>query len=161
MVGESMELPATLVFERPTARQIACLFSTQDGHSAASLTAELPINPPTMTAARESATTSSSLQLSRASATTTDMSHLCLCAFDAVGEVPSQRWESSDDMLNLAALTDKALMCVRHGAFMGGIEHFDNSQFSISPAEVIATDPQQRLLLERGYVALHAAAQRK
>ena len=44
-----------------------------------------------------------------------------------------------------------------YGAFILRIDLFDQSTFSISPAEAEIMDPHQRLALEEGYATLHAA----
>merc|ERR1719265_2128139 len=45
---------------------------------------------------------------------------------------------------------------VKHGAFMDGVQNFDNKFFRLSPAEAGGMDPGQRLILEAGYEAMHA-----
>eukprot|EP00421_Protoceratium_reticulatum_P058632 CAMPEP_0168506624 /NCGR_PEP_ID=MMETSP0228-20121227/77469_1 /TAXON_ID=133427 /ORGANISM="Protoceratium reticulatum, Strain CCCM 535 (=CCMP 1889)" /LENGTH=1030 /DNA_ID=CAMNT_0008523721 /DNA_START=48 /DNA_END=3138 /DNA_ORIENTATION=- len=45
----------------------------------------------------------------------------------------------------------------KHGAFMDGIELFDNKFFAISPSEASSMDPQQRMILDAGFEAAHSA----
>ena len=72
--------------------------------------------------------------------------------FDAVGEVPADRWDS-------AALYDRdpsaaEKMTTRWGAFLDRLDRFDAAFFGISPREAAQMDPQQRLLLEVASEAL-------
>ena len=78
------------------------------------------------------------------------------CGADAVGQVPSSRWNVESAVMQLDGLTVEVGSRVRHGAFLQGAELFGAGFFNVSPAEAAAMDPQQRLLLERGYAALHS-----
>jgi len=74
---------------------------------------------------------------------------------DAVGEVPSDRWD-------VAAWFDPDLhapgkMSTRWGGFLGDVGGFDASFFRISPIEARHMDPQQRLALEVSHAALEDA----
>ena len=79
---------------------------------------------------------------------------------DAVGAVPSSRWELSS-AVDVSRLSEVQRSCVSHGGFVAGAAHFDAASFGVSPAEAAAMDPQQRLLLEVGYEALHGAGARR
>ncbi|MDC0525689.1 polyketide synthase dehydratase domain-containing protein [bacterium] len=69
-------------------------------------------------------------------------------AYDVVSAVPSStRWDSSES-LDVRAL---------YGAFLSQIDLFEQSAFSLSPAEADIMDPQQRIALEEGYAALSAS----
>jgi acyl transferase domain-containing protein/trans-aconitate methyltransferase/acyl carrier protein len=77
--------------------------------------------------------------------------------FDAVSEVPANRWDH-------AALYDPdpatpERMNTRWGAFLDQLEKFDANFFGISPREAAQMDPQQRLLLEVAWEALEQAGQ--
>ena len=72
--------------------------------------------------------------------------------FDAVSEVPADRWDA-------AALYDRdpsaaEEMTTRWGAFLDRLDQFDATFFGISPREAAQMDPQQRLLLEVASEAL-------
>ncbi|MCQ4079718.1 SDR family NAD(P)-dependent oxidoreductase [Streptomyces sp. RB6PN25] len=75
---------------------------------------------------------------------------------DAVGEVPSDRWQDFDDGSpgTAAALA----RTTRWGAFLEDVAGFDADFFGITPREAELMDPQQRLLLEVAWEALDHAA---
>mmetsp|Transcript_24221 Transcript_24221/g.76721 ORF Transcript_24221/g.76721 Transcript_24221/m.76721 type:complete len:1389 (-) Transcript_24221:1907-6073(-) len=149
--GDAVPLPSTLVFDHPTARQLASFFSdkgappvaaaaatpshasarTAEAVCAAGLSATLPEGVTTLEAARAVAATGGNV----------------------VSEVPADRW-CPDELQFPDELIARR---VRHGGFARGIDRFDNACFGISVAETAVMDPQQRILLERGYESLHGA----
>jgi acyl transferase domain-containing protein/SAM-dependent methyltransferase len=83
--------------------------------------------------------------------------HLLHEATDAIGEVPSDRWDH-------AALYDPnpevpGKISTRWGGFLGAVDQFDPEFFGISAREVVSIDPQQRLLLEVSWEALEDSGQ--
>ncbi|PMB27477.1 polyketide synthase [Fischerella thermalis CCMEE 5198] len=76
---------------------------------------------------------------------------------NAVGEIPSQRW----DIENYydANPDTPGKMYTRYGHFLDKVDEFDAQFFGISPREAQSLDPQQRLLLEVSYEALERAGQ--
>jgi myxalamid-type polyketide synthase MxaC len=79
-----------------------------------------------------------------------------LCAgVDAVGEVPSSRWNADDYYDPDPDAPGK--MRTRWGAYLGGIDLFDYGFFGITRREATRMDPQQRLLLEVCWEALEHA----
>lgn len=66
---------------------------------------------------------------------------------DAVGEIPSSRWDSNAYESN-----------TRWGGLLTEVDRFDPHFFGISPREAVHMDPQQRLLLEVAWEALEDAA---
>ncbi len=71
-----------------------------------------------------------------------------LCdGFDAIGEVPSDRW-------NMDSAVPPAM---RRGGFLRRIDGFDPLLFRISPREAEQMDPQQRLVLELSWEAIEDA----
>ena len=76
-----------------------------------------------------------------------------LAGTDAVGPVPSDRWDLSTWLGEAAARAPG----LRHGGFLDDVYGFDADAFHISPREARAMDPQQRLLLEVSWEALEHA----
>ena len=69
-------------------------------------------------------------------------------AYGVVSAVPSTRWDSSVESVDVRAL---------YGAFLSQIDLFDQTAFSLPPAEADVMDPHQRIALEEGYAALSAS----
>lgn len=72
--------------------------------------------------------------------------------YDAITEVPSERWNASD-FYNAEAGTPGRINNTR-GGFISDIDKFDAAFFGLSPSEAEMMDPQQRLLLESVWHAL-------
>ncbi len=82
---------------------------------------------------------------------------LLLDGRDAVGEVPSERWDI--DAWYDPDPDTPGKMATREAAFIEGAADFDAEFFRISPREARSMDPQQRLLLQVCWEALEHAGQ--
>jgi acyl transferase domain-containing protein len=76
---------------------------------------------------------------------------------DAVGEIPSDRWEVDAYFDPNPEASGK--MYTRNGAFLDQVDRFDPLFFGITPREAMKMDPQQRILLEVVWEALEHAGQ--
>jgi acyl transferase domain-containing protein len=81
---------------------------------------------------------------------------LLVNGFDAIGEVPPERWGRA---LISSSSGSGAERAARWGAFLNDIDAFDAQFFGISPREARLLDPQQRILLEVAWEALERAGQ--
>ena len=143
-------LPSTLVFEHPTARQLAIVLQPKQSTSevtAASVSNVLAGTHVGVAIAGLSALfpfSTGSLQMATC---------MVACGCNGVIEVPATRW----DVRAQLTLPEPSASRVRHGGFVRGMELADNVMFSISPVEAAAMDPCQRLVLEFGYMSMHDA----
>ena len=157
-VGEGIVLSSTLIFDHPTARQVALLVQgrqskvggttrgdavTQRGEGAhvfvSGLGVALPMGATGMAALHKMA------------------SDGC----DALRAIPAARWDLERAALDLVGLPPEVAGRVRHCAFLSDAQLFEHGFFGISAAEAAAMDPQQRQLLERGYAGLRVAGMTK
>jgi hypothetical protein len=147
--GGAVQLPSTLIFDHPTARELAALFNSP--------AVSLAPSPAAVTSPAISGTflAGTSLSLPGGFNAVSHAWRMAASGCRAVGEAPADRWQS------LPGLSPGVAERLRWGGFLDPADTFDNRHFSIAPAEAAVMDPQQRLLLEHGYEALHAAGMRK
>ena len=152
-------LPSTLIFDYPTARQLAGYFRRQrDGNSVIGNATPIGLAPEAATANLTAHVKAYGLSanLPLGIIKPSQLKQIAACSGDAVGEVPLVRWSlEADDALGVIGKR------VRYGGFLRDVELFDNARFNISPSEAAAMDPQQRLLMEYGYEAFHCAGLNK
>ena len=152
--GEGAALPSTLVFDHPTARQIAMLLegcAPVAATHARRVGAELAVDSAVVAAA------GMSMSLPAGVSSAAALHAAIQCGRDLLCVIPAARWDVEEAARASQGVPAAVASRVRHGAFLRSAELFAHSFFSISSAEAVAMDPQQRQLLERGYVALHSA----
>ncbi|MFE2689724.1 type I polyketide synthase, partial [Streptomyces mirabilis] len=146
-----LRLPATLVFDYPTASALAGLLRTE-------LTGELPAAAePVRAVAADAADPIAIVGIAcrfpgGASSPEGLWQHLS-SGTDVIGPLPQDRgWD-------LDALCDPETgqLSMEAGGFVRDASGFDALFFGISPREALAMDPQQRLLLEASWEALEQA----
>ena len=145
-----LSLPSTLVFDHPTARQLASLLQpTQSTSVAASSLASHGSSALVSTGGGVGIHGMSALFPSGASSL-----HLAKCTVtcgrNAIVQVPASRW----DVHAQPVLPEPMASRVRHTGFVRGAELVDSVAFAVSPVEAAAMDPCQRLALEFGYLSL-------
>ncbi|MER6168353.1 type I polyketide synthase [Streptomyces violaceorubidus] len=146
-----LTLPATLVFDHPTAAAVAHRLKTElaeraeadDSRAGAADQAEAEAGTP---ADEPVAIIGMSCRFPGGADSPEALWTLLAEGRDAVGPPPTDRgWDPAE------------LAGVPAGGFLHDAAAFDPGLFGISPAEATATDPQQRLLLEAGWEALERA----
>lgn len=153
------DVPAVIVFEAPTVRQLAAYVGTW--HEDTQLPPGSGWQGGEIAGNKDAALCGWSLCLPKGAAGVRSAWHVVSSAQDLMGEVPAARWTPTDEAITSSALTRDQLEGLRHAGFVESAQCFDNRAFGISPAEASTNDPQQRLLLEHGYEALHASELRR
>ncbi|OLL72286.1 Malonyl CoA-acyl carrier protein transacylase [Pseudonocardia sp. Ae150A_Ps1] len=142
-----LSLPATLVYDQPTPREMA-------GFLLGELLGTLPDErgPVTATATGDDpiVVVGMACRFPGGVRTPDDLWELVAGGGDGITAFPDDRgWD-------LAALGDGASATLQ-GGFLDGVADFDARFFGISPREALAMDPQQRLLLETTWEAFERA----
>ncbi|MGW6258997.1 SDR family NAD(P)-dependent oxidoreductase [Streptomyces sp. NPDC055085] len=151
-------LPATLLFDHPTAARLAgYLVANALDSTPQEATPEVrPGAFAVMPAADEPiAIVAMACRLPGAVSDPGSLWQLVADGRDAVGPFPAGRWD-------VEALYDPnpdapGKSYAREGGFLDDIASFDAAFFGITPIEAVAMDPQQRLLLETTWEALERA----
>ncbi|RZQ63974.1 type I polyketide synthase [Amycolatopsis suaedae] len=140
-----LRLPASLLFDHPTPRDLAAFLATE-------LAGESAPAP----AARTSGVTSEPIavvgigcRFPGGISSPEELWRLLAAGGDGITPFPADRgWD-------LAGLAERS--ATQRGGFLTGVADFDADFFGISPREALAMDPQQRLLLETAWEALERA----
>ncbi|MFD8125781.1 SDR family NAD(P)-dependent oxidoreductase [Streptomyces mirabilis] len=152
------KLPATLLFDHPTAARLAAhLLSTALAAGDRTTPATRPTRATTPASDEPVALVAMACRLPGGVSDPEGLWNLVAEGRDAVGPFPAERWD-------VAALYDPDPDAVgksyaHEGGFLNDddLTSFDAGFFGITPKEAAAMDPQQRLLMETAWEALERA----
>ncbi len=151
-LGSDIDLPATLLFDRPNIAELAGYLAGQLAHAEAGPLAAA--DPAAVHAHAPIAVVGMSCRFPGADSPE-EFWELLVDGRDAISETPADRWDN--ELYYDPDPNAPGKVSTRWGGFIRDIDKFDAAFFGVSPREAESLDPQQRLLLEQTWLALEDA----
>ncbi|MFI7601010.1 SDR family NAD(P)-dependent oxidoreductase [Actinoplanes sp. NPDC049681] len=153
----AVKLPATLIFDYPTPRQLAeFLLDKVRGSADSTAAPALPVAGPAPAGDDPVVIVGMACRLPGGVTTAAELWDLVAAGRDGMSGLPGDRGWDVDGLFDNDP-DHAGTTYARQGGFLHDAGYFDAGLFGISPKEATAMDPQQRLLLETTWQALETA----